>query len=97
MNAIDDIFAALGDPTRRAILIRLARGAATVGELAEPFAMSLPAISRHLKVLERASLISNERGGKYRHCRLNREALAGAAEWLEFHRGVPVSERRFNP
>jgi len=83
---LDHTFSALADPTRRAILVRLARGEATVGELAEPFDISLPAISRHLKVLELASLISNERVGKHRRCRLKPAALAGAQEWLEFHR-----------
>jgi DNA-binding transcriptional ArsR family regulator len=86
MIALDDTFGALADPTRRAILVRLAQGEATVGELAEPFAMSLPAISRHLKVLEEASLISNERHGKHRRCRLRPESLAVAADWLDFHR-----------
>jgi DNA-binding transcriptional ArsR family regulator len=86
MNALDQTFAVLSDPTRRAILARLAQGEATVGELAEPFDMSLPAISRHLKVLEEASLISNERHGKHRRCRLNPQALAGAAGWFDFYR-----------
>ena len=86
MNALDQTFTALADPTRRAILERLARGEATVGELAAPFRISLPAISRHLKVLEQASLISNERRGKHRQCRLIPEKLAGATEWLDFHR-----------
>ena len=83
---LNDTFSALADPTRRAIVARLARGEATVGELAEPFDISLPAISRHLKVLERAALISNVRVGKHRRCRLKPEALTGAQEWLEFHR-----------
>ena len=86
MIDLDHTFNALADPTRRAILARLARGEATVGELAKPFAISQPAISRHLKVLEEAALISNERRGKHRHCRLRPEALDGAAAWLEFHR-----------
>jgi len=85
MMPLDTTFAALADPTRRAILARLAGGEATVGELAEPFAISLPAISRHLKVLEEADLISNERIGKHRRCRLKPEALANAREWLDFH------------
>jgi DNA-binding transcriptional ArsR family regulator len=85
MNPLDLTFNALADPTRRAILMRLARGEATVGELARPFEISLPAISRHLKVLEEAALISNERDGKHRRCRLNPEALASAQQWLEFH------------
>jgi DNA-binding transcriptional ArsR family regulator len=62
------------------------RGEATVGELAEPFGISLPAISRHLRVLEDASLIVRERRGQHRLCRLQPEALAGASEWIEFHR-----------
>lgn len=86
MMILDATFSALADPTRRAILVRLAQGEATVGELAEPFAMSLPAISRHLKVLAEAALITNERHGKHRHCRLRPEALSAAADWLDFHR-----------
>jgi DNA-binding transcriptional ArsR family regulator len=86
MIALDHTFAALADPTRRAILVRLARGAATVGELAEPFKISAPAISRHLKVLEEAALIVNQREGKHRRCRLKPEALASALGWLDFHR-----------
>jgi DNA-binding transcriptional ArsR family regulator len=86
MNPLDHAFGALSDPTRRAILVRLARGDATVGELAKPFDMSLPAVSRHLKVLEEAALISNERHGKHRRCRLKPEALAAAADWLDFSR-----------
>jgi DNA-binding transcriptional ArsR family regulator len=86
MIALDHTFSALADPTRRAILVRLAQGEATVGELAKPFDISLPAISRHLKVLEEASLISNERDGKHRRCRLKPEALAAASDWLDFHR-----------
>jgi len=86
MNALDHTFAALADPTRRAILQRLAAGEATVGELARPFDISLPAISRHLKVLEEASLITNQRDGKHRICRLKPETVAAAQEWLDFHR-----------
>ena len=86
MITLDRTFSALADPTRRAILARLAQGEATVGQLAEPFDISPPAISRHLKVLEEASLISNERQGKHRRCRLNPEALASAGEWIDFHR-----------
>lgn len=84
MTTLDHAFAALADPTRRAILVRLAQGEATVGELAEPFAISLPAISRHLKVLEEAALISNVRDGKHRLCRLQPAALDAAAKWLDF-------------
>jgi DNA-binding transcriptional ArsR family regulator len=86
MKSLDHAFAALADPTRRAIVARLARGDATVGELAEPFDISLPAISRHLKILEDAALISNEREGKHRRCRLEREALASVSAWLDFQR-----------
>lgn len=85
MKRLDATFAALADPTRRAIVARLATGEATVGELAEPFAISLPAISRHLKVLEHASLIESEREGKHRRCRLKTDALETAREWLDFH------------
>jgi DNA-binding transcriptional ArsR family regulator len=86
MKSLDQTFAALADPTRRAIVARLAQGDATVGELAKPFAISLPAISRHLKILEDAALISNERQGKHRRCRLERDAFAGVAEWIDFQR-----------
>ena len=82
---LDNTFAALSDPTRRAILARLSTGEATVGELAQPFTISLPAISRHLKVLEDAELIINERAGKHRRCRLRPEALKTASEWLGFY------------
>ena len=83
---LDTTFAALADPTRRAILVRLAESDATVGELAEPFQISLPAISRHLRVLEEAELIVREREGQHRRCRLKQEALASAGEWLDFHK-----------
>ena len=86
MMTLDATFAALSDATRRAILVRLATGEATVGELAEPFQISLPAISRHLRVLEDAELIVREREGQHRRCRLKPEALASAGEWLDFHR-----------
>jgi DNA-binding transcriptional ArsR family regulator len=75
--------AALADPTRRAILVRLAEGEATVGELAKPFAMSLPAVSRHLKVLEGAGLIARGRSAQWRPCRLRPEPLADLSDWLE--------------
>ena len=80
---LDLTFAALSDPTRRAILARLAEGEATVNELAEPFSVSLPAISRHLKVLERAGLIERGREGKARPSRLRAEALDEAVDWME--------------
>jgi DNA-binding transcriptional ArsR family regulator len=83
---LDATFAALADPTRRAILARLASGDASVSELAEPFAMSQPAISKHLKVLERAGLVSSGRDAQRRPRRLEAEPLAEATEWLERYR-----------
>lgn len=85
-DRLDAAFAALADPTRRAILARLATGEASVTELAEPFAMSQPAISKHLKVLERAGLISRSREAQRRPCRLEAKPLAEATEWLERYR-----------
>lgn len=81
-GALDATFAALADPTRRAILARLARGDASVMELAEPFAMTQPAISKHLKVLERAGLISRGREAQRRPCRIDGRPLAEADRWL---------------
>jgi DNA-binding transcriptional ArsR family regulator len=86
MSDLSHTFAALSDPTRRAILARLAEGEATVGELAEPFDISLPAISRHLRVLEAASLIARERPGPHRRCRIRPEALRAASEWFDIYR-----------
>jgi DNA-binding transcriptional ArsR family regulator len=83
---LDTTFAALADPTRRAILARLARGAATVNELAEPFDMTQPAISKHLKVLERAGLISRDREGQRRPSRLEPTRFAEASAWLDQYR-----------
>jgi len=79
-------FSALADPTRRAILARLTLGETSVSELAEPFDMSLPAISKHLKVLERAGLITRGRAAQRRPCRLEPSALKGVDEWLESYR-----------
>ncbi len=79
-------FAALADPTRRAILARLASGEANVTELAQPFAMTLPAISKHLKVLERAGLISRGRNAQWRPCRLEAAPLGEVTDWLEQYR-----------
>lgn len=79
-------FAALADPTRRAILARLARGETSVGELARPFAMSGPAVTKHLKVLERAGLISRGRAAQQRPARLEPEALKAATAWLDAYR-----------
>jgi DNA-binding transcriptional ArsR family regulator len=80
---LDQTFAALADPIRRAIVSRLAKGDATVLELAEPFAVSLPAISRHLKVLERAGLITRSRNAQHRPCSLRGESLGAVVEWAE--------------
>ncbi|MEH1849494.1 MAG: metalloregulator ArsR/SmtB family transcription factor [Nostoc sp.] len=77
------IFAALADPTRRAILAHLAKGEASVTELAKPFEMSLPAISKHLKVLERAGLIARSREAQWRPCQIKAEPLKDAADWIE--------------
>lgn len=79
-------FAALADPTRRAILARLSKGEATVTELAEPFDMSMPAISKHLKVLERAGLIERGREAQWRPCRLQAEPLRVVEDWVEQYR-----------
>ena len=86
IQQLDTTFAALADPTRRAILARLANGEATVTELAAPFAISLPAISKHLKVLERAGLILRGRDAQRRPCRLRAAPLGDAAEWLGDYR-----------
>ena len=83
---LDATFAALADPTRRAIVARLALGEASVTELAEPFAMSQPAISKHLKVLEKAGLVSRGRDAQRRPCRLEAKRLGQATEWLENYR-----------
>ena len=82
-DALSTTFSALADPTRRAILARLALGEASVTELAEPFAISLPAVSKHLKVLERAGLISRGREAQWRPCQLAPEPLKDATDWLE--------------
>jgi DNA-binding transcriptional ArsR family regulator len=87
-DRLDAKFAALADPTRRAILARLANGEATVGELAEPFAMSQPAISKHLKVLERAGLISIGRDAQRRPRKLEGRAMTEAIDWLERYREI---------
>ena len=87
-DELDATFSALADPTRRAILAQLATGDATVNELAEPFALSLPAISKHLKVLERSGLISRARRAQFRPCHLEREALDSAVDWIERNRRI---------
>jgi DNA-binding transcriptional ArsR family regulator len=85
-DRVGPVFAALSDPTRRAIVERLLEGRATVGELAEPFAMSLAAVSKHVKVLERAGLVSQEREGRLRRCRLEPAPLRDADAFLARYR-----------
>ena len=85
-DPLSQTFAALADPTRRAMLERLANGPATVKELAEPFQISMPAISKHLKVLEHAGLIERGREAQWRPCRLEAAPLRGAADWLAHYR-----------
>ena len=87
-DQLDVAFTALADPTRRAIVSRLAQGDATVTELAAPFAISLPAISKHLKVLERSGLVSRSRQAQFRPCHLEREPLDAALDWIEESRRV---------
>lgn len=87
IDRLDAVFGALTDRTRRAMLARLAEGSATVTELARPFAISLPAISRHLKVLEQAQLIERRVDGRVHHCRLDVAALREAEGWLQHYRG----------
>src|SRR3954449_4788806 len=86
--ALDSTFAALADPTRRAILARLVTGERSVTELAEPFAMSLPAVSKHLRVLERAGLIARRRDAQWRHCRIEAAPLKEVAAWAETYRHI---------
>ena len=87
-DPLSSTFAALADPTRRAILARLAEGEATVSELAEPFAMTLQAISKHLKVLERAGLIVRGKDAQWRPCRLESAPLEGASAWIDANRKI---------
>ena len=87
-HELDATFAALADGTRRQILARLAHGEATVNELAGPFAISLPAVSKHLKVLERAKLISRTRDGQFRPCHLEADQLDLATDWIEQNRQI---------
>jgi DNA-binding transcriptional ArsR family regulator len=93
-DRLDETFAALANATRRAILARLADGDATVNELAEPFAMTLPAISKHIKVLERAGLVVRGRRAQYRPCALDAAPLEQVSTWAEQYR--PVWEARFD-
>jgi DNA-binding transcriptional ArsR family regulator len=83
---LDATFAALSDPTRRAILARLAQGEATITQLAEPFPFSLPAVSKHLRVLESAGLLKREIDGRVHHCRLAPEPMKTAAQWIDHYR-----------
>lgn len=85
-SALNQAFGALADPTRRAILARLALGEARVTELAEPFDISLPAVSKHLKILEEAGLLKRRREGRVHHCRLDPRPLGTAADWIAHHR-----------
>src|SRR5579872_5190638 len=93
-DRLSGTFAALADPTRRAILARLSSGEVSVTQLAEPFKMSLPAVSKHLKVLERAGLIARGRDAQWRPCRLQAGPLRGVADWVEPYRHF--WERRFD-
>ena len=93
-DQLDETFAALANATRRAILARLADGDATVNELAEPFAMTLPAISKHIKVLERAGLVVRGRRAQYRPCALEAAPLEEVSTWAEQYR--PIWEARFD-
>jgi DNA-binding transcriptional ArsR family regulator len=83
---LSQVFSALADPTRRAILARLSKGEASVNELAEPFDITLPAVSKHLKVLEKAGLIERTRDAQYRPCRLQAAPLRDAADWIDHYR-----------
>jgi DNA-binding transcriptional ArsR family regulator len=87
-DQLSTTFAALADPTRRAILARLVSGECSVTELAEPFEMSLPAVSRHLRVLEQAGLIARRREAQWRHCRIEARPLKQVAEWTERYRHI---------
>lgn len=93
-DRLSETFAALANPTRRAILARLARGEAGVNELAEPFDMTLPAVSRHIRVLERAGLVAQGRRAQYRPCTLDASPLEEVSAWTERYR--PVWEARFD-
>ena len=87
-DSLSNTFAALADPTRRAILARLSSGECSVGELAEPFDMSMPAISKHIRVLERAGLIAQRRDAQWRRCRIEAAPLKQVADWAEHYRHI---------
>jgi DNA-binding transcriptional ArsR family regulator len=88
MESLNRVFGALADPTRRAILARLADGEATVNQLAEPFHLKLPTVSKHLKVLQRAGLVTQSRKAQWRHCRLEPAPLKDVADWVERYRRI---------
>ena len=94
LHQLNAVFSALGDPTRRSILERLAQGRSTVKELAQPFRVSLPAISKHLRILEQAGLLVRRKQGRLHHCHLNTIPLKTAAEWITFYQ--EFWERRFD-
>jgi DNA-binding transcriptional ArsR family regulator len=94
MDQLSATFTALGDPTRRAILARLAEGEATVNQLAEPFHLKLPTVSKHLKVLQRAGLVSQSRKAQWRPCKLETEPLREVADWVDRYRRI--WDERFN-
>lgn len=85
---LDQVFGALADPTRRAILARLGEGEASVGELARPFAMALPSLMKHIRVLEAGGLVESQKSGRVRTCRLNRAAMTDAERWLGDQRAI---------
>ncbi|MFJ3956722.1 ArsR/SmtB family transcription factor [Arthrobacter sp. NPDC090010] len=87
-GVLDDVFIALADPTRRAVIRRLGRGPASVGELAEPFAMALPSFLKHIRMLEASEVIRTSKAGRVRTCRLNRGRLALVDDWLAEQRGL---------
>jgi DNA-binding transcriptional ArsR family regulator len=88
LSRLDQVFGALSDPTRRAIVTRLCAGEASVGELADPFAMALPSFMKHIRVLEESGLVETEKSGRVRSCRLRPEAMAGAEDWLQQQRAI---------
>ena len=88
LSRLDQVFSALADPTRRAIVMRLCEGEASVGELADPFAMALPSFMKHIRVLEESGLVQSEKSGRVRTCRLRPEAMVGAEDWLHRQRAI---------
>lgn len=88
LSRLDQVFGALSDPTRRAIVMRLCAGEASVGELADPFAMALPSFMKHIRVLEESGLVVSEKFGRVRTCRLRPDAMAGAEDWLQQQQAI---------